>query len=88
MSLCRPAVACGAAMHHRWYENIQALVVGSLFVALGVVMFGTAGLLTGGMAGIAFLTHYASSVSFSLAFFVINLLFMCLPGSAWARPLP
>jgi uncharacterized membrane-anchored protein YitT (DUF2179 family) len=67
---------------HGWYEDIQALVTGTLFVALGVVMFGTAGLLTGGTAGIAFLIHYAGAMSFSLAFFVINLPFYVF---AWKR---
>ena len=60
---------------HRWYEDLQALLGGTLFVALGVVMFGSAGLLTGGTAGIAFLIHYATGTSFSTAFFVINLPF-------------
>ena len=67
---------------HHWYEDIQALVIGTLFVALGVVMFGTAGLLTGGTAGIAFLIHYATGMSFSLAFFMINLPFYVF---AWKR---
>ena len=75
MNLPQTAFDSGAATRHRWYEGIQALVVGTLFVALGVVMFGTAGLLTGGTAGIAFLVHYATGASFSLAFFAINLPF-------------
>ena len=69
-------------MRHRWYEDMQALVVGTLFVVLGVVMFGTAGLLTGGTAGIAFLIHYGTGLSFSLAFFVVNLPFHIF---AWKR---
>lgn len=68
--------------HHRLHEDVQALVTGTLFVALGVVLFGKAGLLTGGTAGIAFLVHYATGVSFSLAFFVINLPFYIF---AWRR---
>lgn len=71
-----------ALLRHRWYEDLQALVVGTLFVALGVVMFGHARLLTGGTAGMAFLAHYTIDVSFSLAFFVINLPFYVL---AWKR---
>lgn len=67
---------------HRWYEDLQALVAGTLFVALGVVMFGHAGLLTGGTAGLAFLAHYTMDVSFSVAFFVINLPFYVF---AWKR---
>ncbi len=71
-----------AMTRHRWYEDVQALVTGTLFVGLGVVMFGHAGLLTGGTAGIAFLIHYGSGASFSLAFFVINLPFYVF---AWKR---
>jgi uncharacterized membrane-anchored protein YitT (DUF2179 family) len=86
MSMPRPtpesAGDAGVKTRHRWYEDIQALITGTLFVALGVVMFGTAGLLTGGTAGIAFLIHYAGTLSFSLAFFVINLPFYVF---SWKR---
>jgi uncharacterized membrane-anchored protein YitT (DUF2179 family) len=75
-------VQTDASTRHRWYEDLQALVTGTLFVALGVVMFGRVGLLTGGTAGIAFLIHYATGASFSLAFFVINLPFYVF---AWKR---
>lgn len=71
-----------AILRHRWYEDLQALVVGTLFLALGVVMFGHAGLLTGGTAGLAFLAHYTLGVSFSVAFFAINLPFYVF---AWKR---
>ena len=78
------ANAAEPATRHRLHEDIQALVTGTLFVALGVVMFGHAGLLTGGTAGIAFLIHYAyaADISFSLAFFVVNLPFYVF---AWLR---
>ncbi len=46
-----------ASLRHRPYEDVQALLTGTLFVALGVVMFGYTGLLTGGTVGIAFLVH-------------------------------
>lgn len=67
---------------HRVHEDVQALFVGTLFVALGVVLFRHAGLLTGGTAGLAFLLHYATEWNFSLIFFVINLPFY---GLAWQR---
>jgi uncharacterized membrane-anchored protein YitT (DUF2179 family) len=70
------------APKHRTYEDIQALLTGTLFVALGIVMFGHSGLLTGGTAGIAFLVHYATGWNFGLVFFVINLPFY---GLAWKR---
>ena len=69
-------------LRHRPHEDIQALVAGTLFVALGVVMFGRTGLLTGGTAGIAFLIHYATGWNFGLVFFCINLPFY---GLAYKR---
>ena len=60
---------------HKPHEDIQALLTGTLFVALGVVMFRHAGLITGGTAGLAFLLHYATGWNFSLVFFAINLPF-------------
>lgn len=71
-----------SSLRHRPYEDVQALLTGTLFVALGVMMFGHTGLLTGGTAGIAFLIHYATGWNFGLIFFVINLPFY---GLAWQR---
>ena len=71
-----------AALRHRPYEDVQALVTGTLFVALGIVMFGHTGLLTGGTAGIVFLIHYATGWNFGLVFFLVNLPFY---GLAWQR---
>lgn len=67
---------------HRIYEDIQALLTGTLFVSLGIVMFGHTGLLTGGTAGVAFLLHYATGWNFGLLFFVVNVPFY---GLAWKR---
>ena len=63
---------------HSRLEDVQALVTGTLFVALGVAMFKHAGLLTGGTAGIAFLIHYATGWRFGAVFFVVNLPFVWL----------
>lgn len=67
---------------HRPYEDGQALLTGTLFMALGVTMFGYTGLLTGGTAGLAFLVHYATGWDIGLVFFAINLPFYAL---AWRR---
>jgi hypothetical protein len=67
---------------HRTYEDIQALLTGTLFVALGISMFGYTGLLTGGTAGVAFLLHYATGWNFGLLFFAVNVPFY---GLAWKR---
>jgi uncharacterized membrane-anchored protein YitT (DUF2179 family) len=63
---------------HSALEDAQALITGTLFVALGVAMFKQAQLLTGGTAGIAFLIHYASGWRFGLVFFLVNLPFVWL----------
>jgi uncharacterized membrane-anchored protein YitT (DUF2179 family) len=63
------------ALRHRPHEDVQALLTGTLFVALGIVMFGHSGLLTGGTVGIAFLIHYATGWNFGLVVFLINLPF-------------
>jgi uncharacterized membrane-anchored protein YitT (DUF2179 family) len=70
------------ALHHGLFEDAQALVTGTLFVSLGIVMFSHVGLLTGGTAGVAFLLHYATGWNFGLLFFLINLPFY---GLAWKR---
>ena len=71
-----------ASITHTWLDDGHALVAGSLFVALGLTMFAHAGLLTGGVAGIAFLLRYATGLSLALCFFVLNLPFYWL---AWKR---
>ncbi len=77
-----PPVPTLPAVPHRAHEDVMALLAGTLFVALGVVLFRHAGLLTGGTAGLAFLLHYATGWNFSLVFFLINLPFY---GLAWQR---
>ena len=67
---------------HSVLEDLQALVTGTLCIALGVAMLKHAGLLTGGTAGLAFLLHYGTGVSFGKLFFLINLPFYWL---AWRR---
>lgn len=67
---------------HSWLDDAHALVAGSLFVALGLTMFAHAGLLTGGVAGLAFLVSYATGASLALAFFGLSLPFFAL---AWSR---
>jgi uncharacterized membrane-anchored protein YitT (DUF2179 family) len=65
-------------LSHRPYEDVLAIFTGTLFMSLGVVMFGYSGLLTGGTAGVAFLLHYATGWNFGAVFFVINLPFYVL----------
>jgi uncharacterized membrane-anchored protein YitT (DUF2179 family) len=69
-------------LSHSWLDDGHALVAGSLFVALGMTMFAHAGLLTGGVAGVAFLVSYATGLSLALCFFVFSLPFFWL---SWQR---
>ena len=60
---------------HSPLEDIQGLLTGCLFVALGVCMFREAGLFTGGTTGVAFLAHYLLGYPLGAVLFVINLPF-------------
>lgn len=83
MTLDRAALSASRAkLRHKPTEDLQALLVGTVVVALGVTFFKQAGLLTGGTAGLAFLLHYATGWNFSLVFAAINLPFYWL---AWRR---
>lgn len=67
---------------HTWLDDAHALIAGSLFVAFGLTMFAHAGLLTGGVAGVAFLVSYATGWSLGGLFFLFNLPFY---GLAWFK---
>ena len=56
----------------------RAIVTGTLFGSLALILFAQAGLLTGGTAGVAFLLHYATGIGFGKIFFVLNLPFYWL----------
>jgi uncharacterized membrane-anchored protein YitT (DUF2179 family) len=71
-----------ARLTHSWLDDGHALLAGSLFVALGLIMFAHAGLLTGGVAGVAFLVSYATGWSLALCFFGFSLPFFSL---SWYR---
>ena len=63
---------------HTLLEDVLALLIGTLMVSFGVIMLRQAGALTGGTAGMAFLLHYATHISFGAAFFLLNLPFYYL----------
>lgn len=67
---------------HSLLEDVLAILTGTLFVSLGIALFNQAGLLTGGTAGLAFLIHYRTGLSFGTVFFLVNLPFYWL---AWKR---
>ena len=75
-------IAVPAADGHTLFEDAQALFTGALFVSLALVLFGQAGLMTGGTAGAAFLLHYATGIGLGKLFFAINIPFYLF---AWRR---
>lgn len=76
-----PSPPPGVARHTA-LEDAQALFAGALCVSLGVALFAPVSLMTGGTAGLAFLAHYATGISFGLVFFLVNLPFYAF---AWKR---
>ncbi|CAK7258825.1 MULTISPECIES: YitT family protein [unclassified Shinella] len=63
---------------HSAYEDAIAIIVGTMFMALGVVIYTKAVLLAGSTAGLALLLQYASGIGFWWLFFAINLPFYVL----------
>lgn len=63
------------AKKHSLFEDIQAIITGTLSVAMGLLLLKEAGLLTGGTTGLAILVHYSTGISFGLILFLINLPF-------------
>lgn len=63
---------------HRPYEDVLAILTGTLVVSLGVVIYSKAVLLTGSTAGLALLLQYATGTSFWLMFSLVNLPFYLL----------
>ena len=71
--------------YHNVLEDVQALLSGTLLVALAIVLFRQAGLLTGGTPGLTFLAYYASGVPFGVLYFLINIPFYIFAFLALGR---
>jgi uncharacterized membrane-anchored protein YitT (DUF2179 family) len=86
--LRRPRSAYLRAMHqsppnaipHSPAEDIYALVVGCILLSLGLSLLDAAGLVTGGIAGIALLVSYVVPLPAGLLFTLINIPFFAF---AW-----
>ena len=78
LPMTAPAPAPPAAAPHSATEDTVAIFTGVLMISVGVAFFSSAGLLTGGTAGLAFLLHYATGIGFGKVFFVLNLPFYWL----------
>ena len=60
---------------HSAFEDLQALVAGTMLVSLGVTLMNKAGLVTGGVAGLCLLLAYVTGLGFGKIFFVLSLPF-------------
>lgn len=63
---------------HTWFEDILALLTGTIMVSFGAILLREVGALTGSTAGMAFLIDYLTPASFGLAFFLVNIPFYVL----------
>ncbi len=78
-----------ATARHRLYEDVLALLTGTLFVSLGLALFSKATLVVGGTAGLALLIDYAGGWGFGTIFFAVNLPFylLAIRRMGWAYTL-
>lgn len=74
-----------APVRHSQFEDIYALLTGSSFVVLGLVWLKAAGLVTGGIAGLALLVSYLVPLPPGLLFALLNIPFFLMAWKALGR---
>jgi uncharacterized membrane-anchored protein YitT (DUF2179 family) len=67
---------------HSLSEDAYAVAIGCAFIAMGLVLLKQAGLVTGGMAGIALLLSYLIHYQPATLFLIINIPFFLIAGRA------
>ena len=73
------------AVKHTLIEDIYAFAIGCSFVVLGMMFLKAAGLVTGGVAGIALLASYVVPLPVGLLFLLINIPFFLFAWPAMGR---
>ena len=68
----------GTSDRHAFWEDALGVVTGITLLALAVSIYAHLGMVTGGVAGMALLAHYALGADVGAAFFLINLPFYAL----------
>ncbi len=66
------------AFHHSVTEDVQGMLLATLVSSLGLAVFAKGGIMIGGIAGVAFLVHYAAGWNFGLMFVLLNMPFYWL----------
>lgn len=67
-----------APTRHSPLEDAQGIFTGSMVAALGLSLIGSAGLVTSGIAGVAFIMQYLTGYGFGFYYTVLNLPFYAL----------
>jgi uncharacterized membrane-anchored protein YitT (DUF2179 family) len=71
---------------HRPGEDVFALLIATSFIALGLTLLKSAGLVTGGIAGVALTASYLTGAPVGVLFFVLNLPFYVFAQRALGWP--
>ncbi len=74
-----------ASLRHTFFEDAYACLTGSLFVVLGLVWLKSAGLVTGGVAGLALIVSYLVPLPPGVLFTLLNIPFFLLAGREMGR---
>jgi uncharacterized membrane-anchored protein YitT (DUF2179 family) len=77
--------ASSSSGKHTLLEDAHALVLASLFIAVGIAFLKAAGLFTGGLAGAALILSYGVKAPVSVIFFALNAPFHLLAWRFFGR---
>ena len=64
------------ALAHTLKDDVYGMVLGVMFIAVGLNLLKCSGMITGGIAGIALLLAHVSSLPIGVLFFMVNMPFM------------
>lgn len=81
----RPLIEAHTPAGHSLFEDGYALLTGCSFLVLGLIFLKSAGLVTGGIAGLALLLSYFVPISPGVLFTLLNIPFFLLAGRAMGR---
>lgn len=81
----RPLMEAPTPARHSLFEDSYALVTGCSFLLLGLIFLKSAGLVTGGIAGLALLLSYIVPISPGVLFTLLNIPFFAVAGRALGR---
>ena len=73
-----PVATPVSAPRHTPVEDVHALLIGSSFIAVGLTLLKAAGLVTGGVAGVALIVSYLTHWPVGVVFFLLNIPFYVL----------